>query len=162
MLLQLGCELAQGFGIAHPMLAQEIPAWELSWRPDPAWSELHAVNRDDLPLLFAGVEHHAWIAAFEAFLKGKRISLPPDHHQCSFGAWLKTDGRLRHGPKPAFIAIESLHSKLHILADELLELWTAGQSPAAEARLGEIHGLWTSLLGQLNALAKDGSRKSTQ
>jgi len=162
MLLQLGCELAQGFGIAPPMLAQEIPAWVLTWRPDPAWSRLCAVNRDDLPLLFAGVEHRAWIAAFEAFLKGKRISLPPDHHQCSFGAWLKTEGRLRHGKKPAFNSIKSLHSKLHQLADELLELWTAGQSPAAEARLGEIHCLWTDLHEQLNALAKDGSRKSTQ
>jgi diguanylate cyclase (GGDEF)-like protein/PAS domain S-box-containing protein len=39
MLLQLGCELAQGYGIARPMPAQELPGWAANWRPDPAWSE---------------------------------------------------------------------------------------------------------------------------
>ena len=37
LLLQLGCELAQGYGIARPMPADELPAWAASWRPDPAW-----------------------------------------------------------------------------------------------------------------------------
>jgi len=32
-LLQLGCELAQGYGIAKPMLASEFPAWLGNWRP---------------------------------------------------------------------------------------------------------------------------------
>jgi diguanylate cyclase (GGDEF)-like protein/PAS domain S-box-containing protein len=36
-LLQLGCELAQGFGIAYPMPAGDIPAWVSSWRPDDSW-----------------------------------------------------------------------------------------------------------------------------
>jgi diguanylate cyclase (GGDEF)-like protein/PAS domain S-box-containing protein len=39
-LLRLGCELAQGYGIARPMPAQQMPAWAATWRPDPAWSEL--------------------------------------------------------------------------------------------------------------------------
>ena len=37
MLLQLGCELAQGYGIARPMPAEHMPAWAASWQPDPAW-----------------------------------------------------------------------------------------------------------------------------
>jgi EAL domain-containing protein (putative c-di-GMP-specific phosphodiesterase class I) len=36
-LLQLGCELAQGFGIARPMLASDIPAWVNNWKPDNKW-----------------------------------------------------------------------------------------------------------------------------
>jgi EAL domain-containing protein (putative c-di-GMP-specific phosphodiesterase class I) len=40
LLLQLGCELAQGYGIARPMPAGEMPAWVLAWQPDPAWSDL--------------------------------------------------------------------------------------------------------------------------
>jgi EAL domain-containing protein (putative c-di-GMP-specific phosphodiesterase class I) len=37
-LLQLGCELAQGFGIAKPMAPELMPQWVASWRPDAAWS----------------------------------------------------------------------------------------------------------------------------
>jgi EAL domain-containing protein (putative c-di-GMP-specific phosphodiesterase class I) len=36
-LLQLGCELAQGYGIARPMPAEHLPAWAVTWRPDAAW-----------------------------------------------------------------------------------------------------------------------------
>jgi diguanylate cyclase (GGDEF)-like protein len=37
-LLQLGCELAQGYAIAPPMPAGEIPLWVENWQPDPAWA----------------------------------------------------------------------------------------------------------------------------
>ena len=39
-LLRLGCELAQGFGIARPMPAADIPEWVLSWKADDSWQEL--------------------------------------------------------------------------------------------------------------------------
>lgn len=37
-LLPMGCVLAQGFGIARPMPAIDIPAWAANWRPDAAWT----------------------------------------------------------------------------------------------------------------------------
>jgi EAL domain-containing protein (putative c-di-GMP-specific phosphodiesterase class I) len=39
MLLQLGCDLAQGYGIAHPMPAAEMPDWVAGWRPEPRWRD---------------------------------------------------------------------------------------------------------------------------
>jgi diguanylate cyclase (GGDEF)-like protein/PAS domain S-box-containing protein len=37
MLLKMGCELGQGFVIAKPMMASEIPAWRSVWKPYQAW-----------------------------------------------------------------------------------------------------------------------------
>ncbi|TWX65751.1 putative bifunctional diguanylate cyclase/phosphodiesterase [Colwellia sp. C1TZA3] len=36
-LLQLGCELAQGNGIAKPMPSSDIRAWVTNWTPDASW-----------------------------------------------------------------------------------------------------------------------------
>jgi len=36
-LLQLGCQLAQGYGIARPMSADDIPEWISSWKTDISW-----------------------------------------------------------------------------------------------------------------------------
>ncbi|MEI8030651.1 MAG: EAL domain-containing protein, partial [Comamonadaceae bacterium] len=40
LLLQMGCELAQGYGIAWPMPAAQMPDWVTNWQPDSAWSAL--------------------------------------------------------------------------------------------------------------------------
>ena len=36
-LLKLGCELAQGYGIARPMTAGDIPEWISNWKADDSW-----------------------------------------------------------------------------------------------------------------------------
>ncbi len=38
-LIQLGCNLAQGYQIARPMPPDQIPAWIADWNPPGAWSK---------------------------------------------------------------------------------------------------------------------------
>ncbi|MHA2938163.1 EAL domain-containing protein [Vibrio sp. RC27] len=40
-LLQLGCELAQGFGISRPMLGKDIPDWIGEWLQSETWNKLN-------------------------------------------------------------------------------------------------------------------------
>ncbi len=40
-LLRLGCHFAQGYGIARPMPAADLPHWVANWRPDAAWVDAH-------------------------------------------------------------------------------------------------------------------------
>jgi diguanylate cyclase (GGDEF)-like protein/PAS domain S-box-containing protein len=40
VLLRLGCQLAQGYGISRPMAAEKMPAWAATWKPDAAWCAL--------------------------------------------------------------------------------------------------------------------------
>jgi len=42
LLLKLGCDTAQGNGIAHPMPAADVVEWSLQFRPDPNWQNYPA------------------------------------------------------------------------------------------------------------------------
>jgi EAL domain-containing protein (putative c-di-GMP-specific phosphodiesterase class I) len=155
LLLQLGCELAQGYGIAHPMPAHEMPGWVADWRPHSDWLELRPISNEDLPLLFASAEHRAWVRAIEEHLKDERQIPPPlDHHQCHLGAWLDVEGRERYGAQSAFKAMERLHRKIHILVAEMCDLHSRGRGPDALAKLVDLHDLRDALLEQLKLLEK--------
>ncbi len=159
MLLQLGCELAQGFGIARPMLAADLPGWIDAWRPDPRWVDQRPVKGEDLPMLFAGVELRAWIRAIEGYLKGDRPEPPRlDQHQCRFGHWLEGEGQARHRVRPVFQIIESVHRRVHLFAEQLLKLQAEGRHTEALAGLDELYGLRDEVLKQLDGLAQESVR----
>jgi hypothetical protein len=160
MLLQLGCELAQGYGIARPMPAEDLPAWVQAWCPDAAWTNLPAVNRDDLPLLFAVVEHRAWIIAVEEYLNDQRETLPLVHLHCRFYAWLEKEGHAHHGAQAAFQTLLRWHRQLHALAEELCEIKAHGRAAEALARLEELHELRNELLDQLKLLVQESQQQS--
>jgi diguanylate cyclase (GGDEF)-like protein/PAS domain S-box-containing protein len=46
LLLQLGCDVAQGYGIAPPMPAHEIPKWTVAWTPATTWCKKGRVDAD--------------------------------------------------------------------------------------------------------------------
>ncbi len=150
MLLKLGCEFAQGYGIARPMAGSQLHSWLTSWQPDPAWVEQSAISRDDLLLLFASVEQRSWIAAIEAFLKGDRDApLALDKDQSRFSIWMTTEGRVIHSTHPSIATIDALHRQIHTLSTELCELKILGRNADALARLEEFHDLGDALIEQL-------------
>ena len=153
MLLRLGCELAQGYGIARPMPAAQFPVWARTWRPDTAWSNRAPIDRDDLPLLFASVEHRAWVMAVEDYFQDDTsASLPQAIDQSRFGTWLKTKGLARYAEQPDFQVAERLYQRTQALVAQLCELRNQGRQPEILSRLGELHRLENALLSHLKSL----------
>ncbi|WP_292045111.1 putative bifunctional diguanylate cyclase/phosphodiesterase [Massilia sp. UBA6681] len=92
MLLQLGCLLAQGYGIARPMPPDALPAWLGGWRLPAAVAASAPLERDDTLLLKALVEQRAWQAAYRDGDHGHPCRTPSPAIQ-AFDEWLGLRGR---------------------------------------------------------------------
>ncbi len=153
MLLRLGCELGQGYAIGKPMPTTAIPDWLKGWQPSHICRNLQPVHQRDLPILFAMVEHRAWVSALEHFLYDKQPSPPPmDAHDCRFGQWLARQQAGRQQIAPALARLQALHQQLHQQAAELLALKYQGSSAEAQAGMESIRQIHIKLLEQLQAL----------
>ncbi len=153
LLLQLGCEQAQGFGIAAPMAADELPHWVATWWQSSDWCNLPSASKADLVRLMASVELRAWIKAMDNYLRGERTTPPPlDRQQSYFAQWLKSAGLDQRATYPSFAVVNELHTQINVLASEVCALHSKGRDAQVQARLGELHDLQDTMLEQLQAL----------
>ena len=156
MLLQFGCELAQGYGIGRPMPATQLVEWTEKWQSDPAWQDVRKVSHNDLPLVFAHVEHNAWINSVERYLTGESHYLPSqDYLNCRLGTWLAMEGYRQYGASATFLMVDKLHNKIHLIAEELMELYMQAGKYAAQERLPELYSLRNKLFDQLKILTQE-------
>jgi EAL domain-containing protein (putative c-di-GMP-specific phosphodiesterase class I) len=150
LLLRLGCQVAQGFCIARPMPAADLPGWVASWTTYPRWSNVSVLDPADRPLLYAGAEHVAWVSAIEAFLHGKR-RVPPsiDPTQCRLGAWIASESSSLQSRARIYRLIASLHDELHSCGVEILTFHAENRDAEAADAIGRLHSLRESLLAAL-------------
>ncbi len=150
MLLQLGCELAQGYGIARPMPASDLPGWVSVWKPDPGWADVPMVHSGNRALLYASVAHRAWFAAFEAFAHGKRHAPPAmNPRECRFGMWLESERQAGRGTSPDFKSVDEIHQAFHKLATEILAAQLQGRKAEGLGGLGGLQGMCADLVRHL-------------
>jgi diguanylate cyclase (GGDEF)-like protein len=153
LLLRLGCKIAQGFGIAAPMPAGDLPGWLASWKPDPQWLKISALDPADRSLLYASAEHTAWVSAIEALLHGTR-RVPPSREatQCRLGSWMTADSPGTADRKTRFREVASVHTELHICGTEIIACSNRDRIEEALERLPELHRLRDRLLSELRVL----------
>ncbi len=157
LLLHLGCELGQGFGIARPMPADELPEWIARWQAPAEWRNAMRWPPEDLPLLTVEIDHRRWVRQFEALIQaepGSPLPVPAlDPHACRFGQWLDSEDFDRYAHLKPFQEIIPIHAQVHHCGAELLELHR--QDPqAARNRLKEISALRDALLARLHTLRR--------
>jgi hypothetical protein len=111
------------------------------------------VARANFPLLFAQVEHRAWLMGLQDYLTDGRSAPPPLKAElCHIGAWLQAGGLKAH-PDPGSVAhLVAAHQRVHALATHLCELKAQGQGALALAQSPQLLALRDTLLAQLRAL----------
>ncbi len=153
LLLKLGCEQAQGYGIARPMPAENLPEWIGNWQTEPSWSQQVPVKSYNLPLLYAEVEHRRWVKDLQQWLTGARETVPDmDHHQCRVGLWIDNEARSRFSMRPELYQLDRLHQDLHQLGRKALAVHAKGNTGQALAMLSDIRSLRDRFLQELRAL----------
>ena len=167
LLLRLGCECAQGFGIARPMPAADIPAWLAGAGRERRWHPWTGAQWElaDLPLLMAQHDHLQWIKRVIMSVEKIPLNMTPDelcsHHRCRFGQWYDNDGRSRYESLEAFSAIEPVHMEVHRLGQEIVRLQAAGDVAGARSLCGELLELKDQILSVLSALQRAVVGKGT-
>ncbi|MEW5788232.1 MAG: EAL domain-containing protein [Pseudomonadota bacterium] len=155
-LVRLGCHYGQGYGIARPMPAGQLPAWIETWRQDAAWHGLgSAVSQPvDVTLIVAAASHRKWVECIVEYVRGSRTDLPQDthSHQCRFGRWYRGSGANRYGHLAEFTALDRDHDAIHNLAGELVGLVESGAREQALARLPDLFAARTAVLDGLERL----------
>jgi EAL domain-containing protein (putative c-di-GMP-specific phosphodiesterase class I) len=155
LLLALGCELGQGYGIAHAMPASAVPGWVQTWQADASWStwaeQSHTVSSRDLVL--ADIKHRHWLRDLENYVSGKREGVPPlSVHECQLGKWLDTQGKQRYGQVPAFADMAMAHERVHAKAKMLVEWFRLGEHAKLLAALPELNDSRDELFAAIRLL----------
>ena len=120
LLLELGCELAQGFGIARPMPADQVWDWAERWQPPQEWRHVDPMPADRMPAMLAEIEHRVWLQQLRAYLTGVRPTPPAlEPTKCRLGTWLERV-RQEHDAAPIGDLIEQ-HLALHAIAERLVQ-----------------------------------------
>ena len=97
MIQRIGCELGQGYAIARPMPADQLALWITSWKPPASWQQVVQVRYQNHPIMFAIIEHRAWVNQLHQYLVGQTPKPPElDETECRTGSWLVQDGKKRY------------------------------------------------------------------
>ncbi len=154
MLLQLGCDMGQGYGIARPMAAHLLPQWISHWQPDPLWRSIPKLSRDELTLLFVCVEQRAWIKTINHCLMGDSNSPPVDSQQAYFLAWRQTQNQTQHrlSENIKFAEIARLHQQMQMVATDLFRLKSEGSAIEKNACLHDFQQIGRDFFTQMQQI----------
>ncbi|MCK5696675.1 MAG: EAL domain-containing protein [Gammaproteobacteria bacterium] len=144
LLLQMDCELAQGYGISRPMEAEKLPIWIKQWKPAPIWKNAQSVKRKNLPLIYSSVENYAWIHNIE-----KKLTIESDvdlsQVHCHFSQWLTHVGKKHYGFFDELTSVASLHHNIRQLGIEVLDQIKSNQRDNIEEKITTLYKLQNTL-----------------
>jgi diguanylate cyclase (GGDEF)-like protein/hemerythrin-like metal-binding protein/PAS domain S-box-containing protein len=160
LLLELGCEQAQGYAIARPMPPDQLSAWLKHWVPDPDWNDVRPILHRDLAGLHAISAHRRWLSSLQA-----RSSEPAQadsllaQDPCPLKDWLDTNqANCSPGHASLFDDIRRLYSLMH---EEFSSPPETGASDDAHASLERMRTMNDELVSKLRELLQMRAHHAT-
>lgn len=144
MLLMIGCEQAQGYGIAKPMPAKDIIDWLSRYHPEPKWLSCGAqpLTPKQQALHLFELTTQRWYRLFEQNINqnGGEIEHWPimDQRKCHCGSWIQ-----RVKSQGLFDAIwldklEQAHDDWHKLAAQMRDMFLVEQATESRQKLNDF------------------------
>jgi diguanylate cyclase (GGDEF)-like protein len=160
MLAQLGCQYAQGYGIAKPMTDQSIVDWAATWETEDLWHGLYSEVREQemyYDLYVSIYTHRRWMQQVRAYLESGLMTEKPvlDTSGCQFFVWYKGIGASSYGKRPTYPLIRAEYDKVHNLAKEMVDIAHTGSLTQAIARIDEFIFLGNQLIQSLQNLSRE-------
>jgi len=158
LLMRIGCDCAQGYGIAKPMPPEIIPSWITTYYPDDSWKVWSSSQWEmsNFPLVVAQSDHIKWVEEIFNVLDGHEFNLHhdelTDHTQCRLGTWYNSHGVKHYSHLSAFKELEEIHVKVHEVGHNTLQLYFEGKHDEARALSANLLKLKSEVLEKLNTL----------
>jgi diguanylate cyclase (GGDEF)-like protein/PAS domain S-box-containing protein len=144
MLLIMGCEAAQGYGITKPMPADEFPQWLTEYTPNQDWQQCgnkHRSNKENKVELFRLITDH-WKDQFVYNIQSlpKNIEQWPimNSNRCPCDTWIKRARQERLFEPEGLKHLDKAHEALHSVARSILLQYQDGDVDIARGRLDEL------------------------
>ena len=145
LLLRLGAQSAQGYGIARPMPADQWADWAAAWQPPTSWMRWRTLVHSPWSRMLARleVEHRAVLTG----LATRRVA-PPPSGDCPMQTLLAESlpAPVRHWPE--YMALQRAHEAFHAAARRWWE-HAPETDPQQDPAILQAHG---TLLGALHRL----------
>lgn len=150
LLLYLGCRLAQGYGVARPMPAQQFADWLPSWQLPEVWRNVQPLLLHQRSVLHALVAHRAWLQQLCGYLHGEHQQLPElDGSRCQLAEVLAV------WCKGQCAETDRLHKQIHQQAQALVRQHQQGQ-PLGDSDYHQLEQLSQQLCTVLSEGLKGG------
>jgi len=156
MLLIMGCEEAQGYGIAKPMPADVFPQWTKDYKPKPEWllrGNKQGTIKENKVELFRLVSQQ-WTDSFINNIQSSPESVEHwpimNNKRCSCGTWIKRARQEQLFAESSLEQLEKTHDALHLTAQTMQLQYREVNGEAARQSLADFRTDFDNMNHALN------------
>lgn len=152
MLIMMGCEQAQGYGIAKPMPGNELADWLGHYEPNQEWihfsKRLRSVKEDKVKLFQLVATW--WMNRFASNIQGSAEDVKDwplmsgKHDHC--GKWLRREQQELLFSNEGLARLDQVYQEFHQIAQSLFLRYQAGDIEEAKTGLAECYTAFDKVL----------------